>query len=196
MSDRRTAILDAAIAVLGEHGVRNLTHRSVDAAASLPAGSTSNYFRTKDALLVAVVERFSARERTNWEALAATVSPQTPAELALTLAGFARESVCTHRSLTMARYAILVEGAQRPALQAELAASGARVNAWFSQWLRSVGSSHPQRDTWIVANAVAGAVLHELAHPTGHFDPGPQLTALLEALTVVAPAGEDIKEAT
>ena len=36
--DRRTAILDGALAVLAEQGMRGLTHRAVDAAAGLPAG--------------------------------------------------------------------------------------------------------------------------------------------------------------
>lgn len=182
MVDRRTGILDAAIARIGEHGMRGLTHRAVDAAAGLPAGSTSNYFRTKDALLAAVVERFTVRERSNWEEMATTSWPRTPADLAATLARFARDSTGAQRSLTLARYAILVEGAQRPGLQAELAAGGARVTAWFTQWVRAVASPDPERDTAILANYVAGLVLHELASPSGAFDPAPELTVLIEAL--------------
>ncbi len=51
MGTRRDDLLDAAICVLGESGIRGLTHRAVDAAAGLPAGSASNLFRTRDALL-------------------------------------------------------------------------------------------------------------------------------------------------
>ena len=182
MTDRRTGILDAAIERIGGHGMRGLTHRAVDAAAGLPPGSTSNYFRTKDALLVAVVERFIVRERSNWEEMAATSWPRTAAELADTLARLARDSTGAQRSLTLARYAILVEGAQRPGLQAELAAGGARVTAWFTQWLRAIASPNPERDTAILANYVAGLVLHELASPSVAFDPAPELTVLIEAL--------------
>src|SRR6266487_2562015 len=63
MAGRREELLDAAITVLGERGIHALTHRAVDTAAGLPAGSTSNHFRTRDALLDAVVERFAARDR-------------------------------------------------------------------------------------------------------------------------------------
>ena len=42
MADRRTAILDAALELVGTLGMRGLTHRAVDAAAGLPPGSTSN----------------------------------------------------------------------------------------------------------------------------------------------------------
>ena len=72
MSNRRDELLDAAICVLGEPGMYGLTHRAVDAAAGLPPGSAANYFRTRDALLNAVVERFAARERANWDDIAPT----------------------------------------------------------------------------------------------------------------------------
>src|SRR5262249_31692142 len=42
MPDRRTEILDNALIVLAEHGMRGLTHRAVDQAAGLPAGSPSH----------------------------------------------------------------------------------------------------------------------------------------------------------
>jgi AcrR family transcriptional regulator len=51
----------------------------------LAAGSTSNHFRTRDALLNAVVERFAARERAAWEDLARRMYPTTPHELAQVL---------------------------------------------------------------------------------------------------------------
>ena len=186
MSDRRTAVLDAAIDVLGTRGMRALTHRAVDAVAELPAGSTSNYFRTREALLVALVERFAARERAHWEELAARTRPRAPAELAATLAEQARDWTGPQRALTLARYAILVEGAQNPALQGPLAATGARVDEWFTHWLRVVGSHDPDRDMRIVANYVTGLVLHELAHPTAGFDPTHPLTELLETLVASA----------
>ena len=64
-------MLDAAITVLGGRGVRGLTHRAVDAAAGAPAGTTSNHFRTRDALLDGVVDRFAERERDALRDLAA-----------------------------------------------------------------------------------------------------------------------------
>lgn len=182
MPARREDLLDAAIALLGGQGVRGLTHRAVDAAAGLPSGSASNYFRTRDALLGAVVERFAARERANWEEIAAAASPTTPVELARALATFAHDATGPQRTLTLARYAILVEAAHRPALRAQLTATGGRVTAWFTNWLRIVGSTDPERDTPIVMNAFTGLVLHQLAYPRPAFDPAGQLTVLLKAL--------------
>ena len=70
--DRRTAILDGALAVLAEQGMRGLTHRAVDAAAGLPPGSTSYYFRSRAALVAGCVQRLLERD------LAEDVRPWTP----------------------------------------------------------------------------------------------------------------------
>ncbi|WP_055479960.1 TetR family transcriptional regulator [Sphaerimonospora mesophila] len=182
MSNRRERLLDAAICLLGEGGVRAVTHRAVDAAAGVAAGSTANYFSTRDALFNAVVERFSARERADFDDMAARTFPATPAELGRVLAEFARDSAGRNRTLTLARYAILVEAAHEPALRAQLAATGSRVNAWFANWLRLAGSRDPGRDVHVVGNYISGLVLHQLAVPAPGFDPAEKITALIESL--------------
>ncbi len=188
MANRRDDLLDAAIGVLGESGIHALTHRAVDAAAGLPPGSASNHFRTRDALLGAVVERFAARERANWEDIAARVCPATPRELAQALAEFAQQATGPQRALTMARYAILLEAALHPPLRAQLAVTGARVSAWFTNWVRIAGSADPPRDAPIVMNHWTGLVLHQLANPDPAFDPTAQLTALVTAVLRPHPA--------
>jgi DNA-binding transcriptional regulator YbjK len=55
--ERRNQILDAAIDILCDDGVGGLTHRQVDGCAGVPAGTTSNYFRTRQALLEATAAR-------------------------------------------------------------------------------------------------------------------------------------------
>jgi DNA-binding transcriptional regulator YbjK len=188
MASRRDDLLDAAISVLGERGIHALTHRAVDAAAGLPAGSASNHFRTRDALLNAVVQRFAARERANWEDIAVTVCPATPKELAQVLTVFAQDSTGPQRTLTVARYAILVEASNHPSLRAQLTVTGARVNAWFTNWLRIVGSTDPERDAPVLMNHWTGLVLHQLANPDPAFDPSAQIAALVTAVIRPAPA--------
>jgi AcrR family transcriptional regulator len=190
VTSRRDELLDAAISVLGERGIHALTHRAVDAAAGVPAGSTSNHFRTRDALLNAVVDRFAARERANWEDLATRMYPVTPQELARTLAVFAREVTGPYRTLTLARYAILVEAGIHPSLREQLSATGARVNAWFLNWMRIAGSTDPERDAPIIMNHWTGIVLHELAMPDPAFDPYPQIAALVTS--VVRPRSAEV----
>jgi DNA-binding transcriptional regulator YbjK len=182
MSGRRESLLDAAITVAGQAGIHGLTHRAVDAAAGLPAGSASNLFRTRDALLEAVTGRFADRERASWEEIAARVCPTTPGQLAGALAEFAREATGPNRTLTLARYAILLEAAIHPPLREQLRDTGARVNAWFTNWVRIAGSADPGHDAPVIMNHWTGVVLHQLAGPDPAFDPLPQISALVTAL--------------
>ncbi|MCV7150228.1 TetR/AcrR family transcriptional regulator [Mycolicibacterium pyrenivorans] len=48
---RRRELCDAAIQVLAEQGSRGLTHQQVDRCAGVPDGTTSYYYRTREALL-------------------------------------------------------------------------------------------------------------------------------------------------
>ncbi|GAA2032158.1 TetR/AcrR family transcriptional regulator [Catenulispora yoronensis] len=67
--ERRAVLADAAIAVVAEDGMRALTHRAVDVRAALPIGTTSAYFRTRQALLTALVRRLAELDRMELEAL-------------------------------------------------------------------------------------------------------------------------------
>lgn len=108
--------------------------------------------------------------------------PLTPEDLGRTLARLAIDSTRGNRRVTLARYALLVEGALRPALRRTLAETGATVNAWALQWLRVVRSPDPERDWDVLANYVTGLVLHELAHPSEDFDPTQRITGLIRIL--------------
>jgi AcrR family transcriptional regulator len=179
-------LLDAALRVLGERGVRALTHRAVDSEAGVAAGSTANYFPTREALLEAIVDQVSATERDHFDEVAATVCPTTPAELGAVIAGFARDGTGVHRALALSRYAILVEAGNNAKIRRQLAETGSRVNAWFGNWLRLIGSRDPDHDLHVLGNYITGLMLHQLAIPDPGFDPADKITALLESL--VGPA--------
>ena len=85
-------------------------------------------------------------------------------------------------SVTLARYAILVEGGTNVGVRRQLAETGSRVNAWFANWLRLIGSRDPDRDLHVVGNYLTGLMLHQLAMPDPGFDPADRITALLESL--------------
>jgi AcrR family transcriptional regulator len=185
--NRREALLDAAIEVLGEGGMRALTHRAVDAEAGVAAGSAANYFPTREALLEAIVDRVSAMERGRFDEIAAEVCPATPAELGRAMAGWIREATGARRALTLSRYAILVEAGHNIKIRRRLAETGSRVNAWFATWLRLIGSRDTGHDVHVLGNYITGLMLHQLAIPDPGFDPADKITALLESL--VQPAG-------
>ena len=179
-TERRTALLDAAIDIIGREGMRGLTHRAVDAAAGVPAGSTSNHFRTREALLRGIMEQFVRRER----AMVTTTGerPTSRDELVAMLAAYARTAVEEGRTVSLARYAILVEAAQRPELRPDVARGAHDVDTWALELVRRAGSRDPDRDEGIIANYLTGLVLHELSLPSPHFDPAPRIAALIDAL--------------
>ncbi len=185
MPNRREILLDAAILVLGERGIRALTHRAVDAEAGVAAGSTANYFPTRESLLEAIVERVSALERGHFDEAAAKVCPTSPAELGRAIARWAQEATGARRAVTLSRYAILVEAGHNAKIRHQLAETGSRVNAWFANWLRLIGSGDTDHDVHVLGNYIAGLMLHQIAIPDPGFDPADKITALLESL--VAP---------
>jgi DNA-binding transcriptional regulator YbjK len=181
VTDRRAVLLDAALELVGTCGMRGLTHRAVDAAAAVPAGATSNHFRTREALILGIVERFIERER------AMVTGPQgdvdlSPDGVAVALARFVHLAVGPERAVTLARYAILVETAQNPGLREGMARGAHQVDTWARGLITGAGSQHPERDLGILANYVTGLVLHELALPSPQLDAEARIRALIETL--------------
>ena len=168
MANRRDALLDAAIDLLGRSGIHGLTHRAVDVAAGLPGGSASNHFRTRDALLNAVAERFAARERANWEDLATTMYPaHASRSWRSALAGFAQDAAGPDRTLALARYAILVEAGELARRCGTQLTGDRQVGSppGSPNWVRIAGSADPGRDAPIIMNHWTGIVLHAAGHP-------------------------------
>jgi DNA-binding transcriptional regulator YbjK len=180
---RQEALLDGAIDVLGSRGVRGLTHRAVDAAAGLPAGSASNYFKTRQALLSAVVERFAERERVAWETIVGFIQPRTADELAVALAAYVRRATGPDRAMTVARYSLFVEAAVRTELQPRLAETAREIHRWGVRWLQAVGSADPDKHCRLILDQLEGIILHELALPDPDRDLDATMAAVVGALT-------------
>ncbi|MBL7255467.1 TetR/AcrR family transcriptional regulator [Paractinoplanes lichenicola] len=133
-TDRRAAIGDAAVALVAEQGLRALTHRAIDRALELPAGSTSYYARTRRQLIELMVQRLAGRTVTDMAPVAG------PAELLDRLA----ERAADHR----VRYALMVDLAGDPALH-PLLTTGSPARAAFltaaESTLAAAGVSDPER---------------------------------------------------
>ncbi|GAB3971239.1 TetR family transcriptional regulator [Plantactinospora veratri] len=79
---RRAELADAAIALLAETGVHGVTHRAVEKRAGLPPGTASNYFRSREALLVAAADRVGELHYADMDAAGSAYRPtprRTPA---------------------------------------------------------------------------------------------------------------------
>jgi AcrR family transcriptional regulator len=126
--ERRAQILDAAIGILADAGVGGLTHRHVDDRAGLPAGTTSNYFRTRQALLEATAARTVDLHWRRVEALQAaigSVTRFTPQGINALLTRMisdpdelgAPPASGGARRYTLARFELFMEGTRRPELR-------------------------------------------------------------------------------
>lgn len=113
---RRQALTDAAIELLASSGVHGLTHRAVEKAADLPPGTASNYFRSREALLVAVAERVAELHHADTDR--AIEQPATLVEL-LTESLFTAATALRDRYLAI--FELQLEATRRPALAAVLA---------------------------------------------------------------------------
>jgi DNA-binding transcriptional regulator YbjK len=115
--ERRAQILDAAIDILADVGVGGLTHRQVDDRAGLPAGTTSNYFRTRQALLEATAARTVDLHWQRVEALQAAVGSLTPDGVKALVTQLLSVPDEQFRRYTLARFELFMEGTRRPELQ-------------------------------------------------------------------------------
>ncbi|WP_433858870.1 TetR/AcrR family transcriptional regulator [Streptomyces kronopolitis] len=179
MARRREQVLDAGIRVLGDEGARRLTYQAVDAAAGVPSGTASNYFRNRAALIEGIVGHLQELERRDWEAFAAAAAPADAGELADAVARFLRHATGPERARTAARFALYLESTARPALRPALTRGREAVTGWGAEWLRRFGSPAPRRHCAILLDYMDGVVFRQLAFPDEDFDPGPGLRELL-----------------
>ncbi|TLF81250.1 TetR family transcriptional regulator [Nocardia cyriacigeorgica] len=184
-SSKRELVLDAAIEVLGTRGPRALTHRAVDEAAAVPTGTTSNYFRTREALLIGVTERLEQRDYADWAALSDAPTPDTVDALAADLTRFVVHAVTTDRTRTLARYALFLEAQTAPALLESLRRGHLRLTEWAGTMLGGLGADAAV--TTPVVDYLEGVIMHRLGAPRADEDPGPQMRRMIAAL--IGPSG-------
>ena len=118
-SDRRTLLADAAVTVLAEAGIRGLTHRAVDRTANLPPGTTSAYYRTRQALLTALVRQLVALDQAELQEIGArTPVPRNADELTAGIAALVERRLTGEgRRRSLARYACAIESVHHPELR-------------------------------------------------------------------------------
>lgn len=180
MSSKRDLVLDAAIELLGSRGIRALTHRAADEVAGMPAGSASNYFRTRAALLAGIAERLEARDYADWEALTRRPAPATIEELVADTAAFVVHATGADRTRTLARHALFLEAQASPALRETVRRGHRRLTEWAASLLANVGGD--RATTQILVGQLEGMILHQLIDPRTDFDPRPVLDPLVRAL--------------
>jgi DNA-binding transcriptional regulator YbjK len=173
---RAKQVGDAAVAVLADHGARGLTHRAVDQAAGLPPGTTSNYARSREALLTLALTRIAELDAADGtDGLAGPEAGRRDgpdADGAGLADGLAR---MLHRMITdtgtrrrlLARFELAFEATRRPGLRAAYDEMGGRFRAEAARLLAAAGSAEPDRDAWTLIAWMEGTAFYALAGAGG-----------------------------
>lgn len=165
MTDRRTVIADAAIATIAREGMRGFTHRAVDRVADLPEGSTSYYFRTREALMFAALARMA-----ELDTLDIGEVPEQSTDLEMLtdlLAAVLRAWLTTGRERTLARFELTLESTRRPELRAKMLEYGTMFRLITQKAVAAAGASEPERRGRALVAHIDGLVLHELTRVGG-----------------------------
>jgi DNA-binding transcriptional regulator YbjK len=125
---RRDALADAAIEILGTGGIHKLSHRAVDEQAGLPPGTSSNYFPRRGDLLAAAARRVAELHLADMAAAnREAASPADQDGLARLIGASLYHSATRHRIRYLAIYELTLEATRRPDLARSMSqlASGA-----------------------------------------------------------------------
>lgn len=162
---RRQQLSDAAITVLARDGARGLTHRAVDAAAGAPLGTTSNYFRTRRALVAALMTRIEQRLAPD-PALLAERATQPPGRALF--AAYLRdlmEKLLRNREVMLALFELRLESTRNPAIAEVLYAWQQQSFAADVAFTRDHGLPGDSRDIALFHYAFDGLLLDRLTRP-------------------------------
>jgi DNA-binding transcriptional regulator YbjK len=173
----RTRALDAAIDLLGTEGLRALTHARVDERAGIPRGSTSNYFRTRSALLAGGADALLAHDLSGADVVFA---PASAAELIDGLVGFFEYLTVVARAQTTARLVLFMEASHDAALREILTRGRVAMEATVVSALARLGASDPVAGAAAVAACSEGLILHRIARHDDS-DPRPVLELVVNA---------------
>jgi DNA-binding transcriptional regulator YbjK len=160
MTALRDRVLDAAIHVLGTQGLKALTHRRIDQHAELPPGSTSNYFRTRDALLRGVADAILEREIGG---MGATFAPRSAEEFLDALVALLNRTTKDQRTLTSARLVLFMEASHNPALRETLGQGRTILEAALQRVLHDLGASDTGASARAIMACAEGLILHRVA---------------------------------
>ncbi|SDD71825.1 TetR/AcrR family transcriptional regulator [Actinokineospora iranica] len=163
MTDRRDQITDAAITTLARDGLRGLTHRAVDRAAGLPEGSSSYYFRTRQALLAATVDRLATLDTADLTPITPIPDRVDAAQLAAIIAAMVDRAATVNRDRMVARYELSLEATRRPELRAALVAVGERYRELAAALLSAAGATAPERQGRALVAFLDGAIFDRIA---------------------------------
>ncbi|GAB2444850.1 TetR family transcriptional regulator C-terminal domain-containing protein [Nocardioides hungaricus] len=164
-SPRRRQLLDAALHVIADEGLKGLTHRAVDRRAGLPEGSCSAYLRTRRALQAALTEYVADTLLADVDRLADELAcTSEPDGVAPTLDLFQRW--LDRRELLVARLELTMAASRDPELAGLLAAHRGRLIELVERIMTATGKEHSEARAEALVASYDGILLAALLKPT------------------------------
>ena len=149
----------------GSKGLGAVTYRSVEDAAGLPRGTTSNFYSSRAALIEAMIRRQLDIERDlARELLVALASRDRDAQLRDATERIV-EWVDTAPAFSLAHYELMLAGARLPDLSQPIAEVAEEIWQLLAPVAKAAGSSQPHRDARKLFALIDGVLLDRLTHP-------------------------------
>lgn len=169
MTSNRERALDAAIDLLGTEGLRALTHARVDEKAGLPKGSTSNYFRTRAALVGGVTD-WMVRQET--PVVSTAFHPASAEEFVDQLCRLFEFMTGPNRTMVIARRVLWLEATHDPSLRQMLQRGRAVMAEPVVAAFDRLGAPDPSAAADALAACFEGLLMNRIARDSGA-DPRP-----------------------
>lgn len=161
---RREAISEAALDLAAEGGNHAVTHQAIDKRLELAKGSTSYYFRTREALVTAAVRRLAERSRTAFLEVHADNSSPTVDSAANLIAGQLELLLTDRRRDVLARYALAVDAASDEELRSALASCLFSVEM-ATGLMEALGAVEPASAAYDLISLLEGLVFDAVHGP-------------------------------
>lgn len=162
---RTRRILEAAIAIIAERGLRGLTHRAVDAQAGLPEGSTSGYYRTRLALLTGTAEFLRDQLLGGVEHAVGQIGSAPSDDLVIDAVVELLDGWLAEPAIIVVVAELKLEGLRTPEIDEAFAAWREELIDFVAQTTARIGSDDPRLKATAVIAALEGVLLSAVAVP-------------------------------
>ena len=171
---RRESIIKAGLELLAKEGAHGLTHRSIDRMLGLPQGSTTNYFRSRNDLLVATGREVMGSDRVDAISVVIASCP----DRTITVDHLTDRVVALfhlwlgprRRTMRLARAEIWFEAMRNAELREAMLSDLERLVESFADIFAKLGSREPDRSSRYFFAMMAGVpflILAEHVTATG-----------------------------
>ncbi|MBN7548426.1 TetR/AcrR family transcriptional regulator [Mycobacteroides abscessus] len=182
---RRAQLVNATVELLAAAGEYAVTYRAVESAARVPPGSATNYFSSRDALLLYVYAEVQRWHEQVWQQLTLRSDPSEIVDLVELLTAYVAAAVRPGgpEGVLARVHAGMAEQARYwPELRPLLAKTRTRQTGDLHRWLRAINPETPGTAAEIVVDYLHAVISRQLSTPAEDFSACAAMATLLTAL--------------